>query len=344
MTPSTAWVRASIVVEFRDQAARRGLAIDSLLREAGIDRSCLDDPLRLVPFDSVVALFDLAAKRSGSPAFGLELADSFRPGATGLVGHLVLAAPTVRQALQSVTRYMDTTMSHVETAFTEKGGIGHFTWKLPDAITASRLQFNVFIAGIAVKRMRLAAGEDWQPLSVELEHRELPCPEEVRRALGNRVRYQRPVNRIAIDPGCLAKPMPGFDPSLFAMLSDLAERWLAEGGDDPRIVGAAREEIVARLKSGKASLDTVANGIGIAPRSLQWRLDQVGTSFQKLLNETRSNLAEHLLRDTDKPVTEIAYDLGFSDPSAFTRAARRWFEMSPRAYRRLQRRGEGPKA
>ena len=329
-----------MLLEVRKQAARRGLLLEPLMQDVGIDLSCLEDPLRLVPLDAVVALFELAAQRQGDPCFGLEMARTFRPGGSGLIGHLVLSAPTVRHALRCAARYIGTTMSHVEISFAESDGVGHLGWKLPQGITASQLQYNSFIAGVAVQRLRLAAGEDWQPLSVELEHRELPAREELRRALGSRVRFQRPANRISIDPGCLARPMPGFDPALFAMLSDLADRWLAEAGDAPRIVGAAREEIVARLKSGKASLDSVASAIGIAPRSLQWRLDQVGTSFQRLLNETRLSLAEHLLRDTDKPVTEIAYDLGFSDPSAFTRAARRWFEMSPRAYRQLQRKGE----
>jgi PAS domain S-box-containing protein len=74
----------------------------------------------------------------------------------------------------------------------------------------------------------------------------------------------------------------------------------------------------------------------------RWRLERSGTSFERLLNATRAHIAEHLLRDTDRSLTEIAFDLGFSDPSAFTRAARRWFNMPPRVYRQMQRRGEIP--
>jgi AraC-like DNA-binding protein len=75
---------------------------------------------------------------------------------------------------------------------------------------------------------------------------------------------------------------------------------------------------------------------------LQWRLEQEGTSFEKELGDVRAHRAMHLLANTDKSITEIAFELGFTDPSTFSRAARRWFSDTPLAVRRKARRGYAP--
>ena len=151
---------------------------------------------------------------------------------------------------------------------------------------------------------------DWRPLSVDFDHRELPCAEEYRKTFGERVRFSQPVNVLVLDKLSLVKAMPTADAALYAILSDLADRWLAELAEEPEVPDQVADEIATRLKSGTADLEHVADGAGLRPRALQWRLEQSGTSFEKLLNETRAHIAEHLLRDTDRSLTDIAFDLG----------------------------------
>ena len=333
-------IRSSILTEFRDYAARGGHAIEPLLEAAGIDRACLDDPLAMAPLNGVIELFDTAAKAMADPCLGLHFAETFSPRGAGLLGHMCASAPTVREALACAARSISVFATKVSAKFEERGGVGYLSWTLPPVVTATRIQFSTFAMATLVHGLRTAAGPDWRPLNVEFDHRELPCVEEARRIFGERVRFSQPANALVVDKLCLVRPVPTADPALFAILSDLAERWLAELAEEPEVADTVADEIVTRLRHGTADLEHVAGGIGLTPRALQWRLEQSGTSFEKLLNETRAHIAEHLLRDTDRSLTEIAFDLGFSDPSAFTRAARRWFNMPPRVYRQMQRRGE----
>ena len=76
----------------------------------------------------------------------------------------------------------------------------------------------------------------------------------------------------------------------------------------------------------------------MSPRSLQNRLAQHNTTFERVLSDTRRSLAERYLRDSDIPLTEIAFLLGFSEQSAFTRAARAWFGCPPSQLRKEGRR------
>jgi AraC-like DNA-binding protein len=81
------------------------------------------------------------------------------------------------------------------------------------------------------------------------------------------------------------------------------------------------------------SLDRVASTLGVSARTLQRQLREEGTSFAGVLTELRREMAPALLRDGRLAVSEVAFLLGYEDPSAFQRAFRRWFGRSPRAFR-----------
>jgi AraC-like DNA-binding protein len=81
------------------------------------------------------------------------------------------------------------------------------------------------------------------------------------------------------------------------------------------------------------ALSAVARKLGTGARTLQRRLHAEGSSFHELVHETRSTLAKNYLRNPEIAICEIAYLLGFSQPSAFHRAFQRWTGMTPRSFR-----------
>jgi AraC-like DNA-binding protein len=74
--------------------------------------------------------------------------------------------------------------------------------------------------------------------------------------------------------------------------------------------------------------------LALSPRSLRRKLDQEGTSFRKLLEEERRQLALQLLKNSAMKLDELAIHLGYTDTASFTRAFRRWMHCSPGEYRR----------
>jgi AraC-like DNA-binding protein len=84
------------------------------------------------------------------------------------------------------------------------------------------------------------------------------------------------------------------------------------------------------------SIDAVAAGLAMSPRTLQRRLAASGTSYQRLVTEVREELARNHLRDSRLSIGEIAFVLGFSDVSAFHRAFKRWTAQTPSAFRGAQ--------
>src|SRR5690606_15263344 len=91
--------------------------------------------------------------------------------------------------------------------------------------------------------------------------------------------------------------------------------------------------VVSERLSGDFTPEGVAAGLGMSSRSLQRKLQELGTSYASILNETRRDLATRYLMDARYSVTEVAFLVGFEDASAFARAFRRWTGRSPSAYR-----------
>jgi len=98
-------------------------------------------------------------------------------------------------------------------------------------------------------------------------------------------------------------------------------------------IGDVNSLIASMLESGTASLDTVAAKLEMTPRQLRHQLKTADTSFQQLLNNLRHSLAKRLLSKTNEDISEIVYLTGFSEPSTFYRAFKRWEKTTPIEYR-----------
>src|SRR5262249_16896150 len=107
---------------------------------------------------------------------------------------------------------------------------------------------------------------------------------------------------------------------------------LEKRGDDSPL-DRMRELIAEALQSGVPTLDQIAKKMATSERTLRRRLEAEGTSFRALLDETRARLARSYVSDRRMPLSEVAFLLGFPEPSAFHRAFKRWTETTPSAWR-----------
>jgi AraC-like DNA-binding protein len=194
---------------------------------------------------------------------------------------------------------------------------------------------------LVIIRLRHNAGASWMPMGVYLEHRALPCQQDVLRILGPNVHYDCPQNELHIRKSVLDRSAGQADQRLYDLVRQLGDRLLVERRARADIVLQTQQAIVRCLDNGETTLDCAAEKLELTGSALQSRLAASGTTFDAQLQETRIGLAETYLRDTDLPLTDIALLLGFSELSAFTRAAGRWFGMPPSQHRmRLRRQSE----
>ena len=129
------------------------------------------------------------------------------------------------------------------------------------------------------------------------------------------------------------KILPGSHPQLAELNDQIMIEYLAKLDQD-HISQKAKATIDDQLPSGNVTDEIVARSLYMSSRKLQRQLKKAGTTFNTLLNEVRQDLAKKYLREEDTSMTEIAFLLGFSESSAFSRAFKRWTGVSPTTYRK----------
>ena len=174
------------------------------------------------------------------------MSGSVTPGGTGLLGKLMVSAPSVREALGVMNKYGHVHMTKVVTGVDEVDGLVHAHWTLPSEITAPRLQYSSFLSALIVRRLAEAIGGDWRPLSCEFAHRAFDCREDAARVFGDRLEFDAPKNEFVFEQRYLDCPMPHANAMMFAVYEDLMRRW----GEDletertPNVVISVREQIL----------------------------------------------------------------------------------------------------
>jgi AraC-like DNA-binding protein len=318
----------------------RDIDVTELLAEAGLPLQALSEKELAIAFSATALMFDLVARRLNDPIFGLSYARAFPPAGTGLLGQVVLSAPTVRDSLKALKAYLHINISHVDVQFNEGDGIAKFEFTWPASLSVPQTQIISFYMASLILRLREATGSAWLPLAVEFQHREPEALDAYQAFFGTRLSFERKSNAIVVDATSLAKRMPVIYDGLHASLLELSAHKLKEQQVATTVAAQVRDLMAARLSHEMPfDLEAVSSELQISTRALQWRLEQEETSYEKVLLVTRMAEAEKYLRDSSYQLTRIAALLGFSELSAFTRWSQKHFLMTPSAMRQHLRVG-----
>ncbi len=331
--PSITAVGTSVMTRFVDG---QGIASETLFRSVGIDPQTLsaskvDD---YVPLTRAADAFRLAADAVDDPFVGLHAAEKVMPPIRHAHIFATVAAPDLRTALEKVAQHFSRVVK-IPTSFSERNNIGVFEYRL-NGTGQDNPELVDFVAVRVLRIVERALGMKWRPAGVQISRTAPRYADEHNRVFGTNVEFGHKINRIFIDRNLLSAPLPGADETLFNILDACCERLLMASTNDRDSLDRIRQYIVESIDNDAATAATAAAYLGVTRGKMQRTLKRQGTSFQCLLDTTRMEMAHHYLTETSFELSEIALLLGFSEQSAFTRAARRWFGIPPKRYRRLQ--------
>jgi AraC-like DNA-binding protein len=250
----------------------------------------------------------------------------------GAFGMAVVSAPNLDQALQVLCRYMRlyADVSFAATVIGEKEV--EFNWAYSPLIAARDVLCDR-AARLFKVRMRLLFGEAWEPQRVYLQRAKPDELRPYRQALCSTLTFDAPMNRIVLRRSDLDLPNVHANANTHEIAIALADRMMAERRIPDDLSIRAREDILHHLADEGLNMNETARRLGTSPRSLQRRLEELGTTYQRLSDDVRRALADELLKQTTLPMGEIAFRLGFANQANLTRASKRWFGLSPRQVR-----------
>ncbi len=313
-------------------ASLHNIALGPLAQSVGIDPGDLGRTDVRISLESFMRLLYLLEIVSGDDCIGLRYGLHFRQGDSGAFGFALLHAPTLREALRLYRSYLRIAVDHATFEIAEEQPDVVIRWRYSQLI-AYPTQFADFHAALIVKVLRSFLGAGWAPRKVDLLRQHPRATVLHRTHFGPSVSFgATAMNSIVFSGQQLDHPSGQDDSRLLEMMETVCHASLASLDRSKDLRLQVAEEILALLPLGDASLHRVASAIAMGERSLQRRLAGLGTSFDKLVEHTRRDLSDRLLA-TGAPLAEISYLCGYSNASAYSRAARGWYGMSPHTMR-----------
>lgn len=318
-------------------ALQHQISLGPLADSVGIDIADLQRPEKRIGLDAFMRLLHLLEIISGDDCLGLRYALHFRQGDSGAFGFAILHAPSLREGLRIYQSYQRIVADNSHFDIAEERDEVTVSWRYTRMIEYPE-QYTDFRAGLLVKVLRGFLGAEWTPRRVELM-RQRPRNTSLHRVhFGAGVTFQTSsLNSLTFASSALDARSGSDDPRLFEMMEDACRMALQAIDRSRDLRLQVSEHILELLPWGEANLARIAAAMAMGERSLQRRLNEFGTNFETLVEETRRDLSDRLL-GTDTPLSEISYRCGYSNASGYSRAARGWYGMSPLAMRqRLKR-------
>ncbi len=282
-----------------------------------------------IPHKTVDRLWKEATTLIKDSCLGLRGAEFWHPSHFNALGYAWLASSTLREALSRLERYIHMLSQDVGVQLDDTREGLRFT--LCDPL-AHRVRTDLCMATVMVM-CRLNFGPNLKPVAVRLVRPEPFCGEKFFAFFKGPVFFDAASDSLTLRKKDTDKPLPGGNPHL-ARISDHIIIGYLSALNSYDVVHRTQTAIVALLPSGVISEEKVADKLYMSVRSLRRKLQEGGTSFRKLLDRTREELARQYICDEGVDLTEIAFLLGFSEHSAFSRAFKRWTGQTPSDMRR----------
>lgn len=316
-----------------DLAAERGLDQRRLLEIAGVAAGDLSDLDSRAPASCMIDAYRWVAERLGDSDFGLAIGAGYRARNLGLVGHVMRHSSNLRHAFERLVRYRRWVIETLEVELVTSRSTLELI-ETPDIRLGSMRHVCDDYLGSALAIARELTGRELVPLSVSFYYPKPTSIDAHERHFRCPLTFGAGRGRLVFSAVDADRAVIGADSELLVYLDRHAEDVMAGLGTAGSFSERVRRFLWAKISAGtQPTLESAARELAVSERTLQRRLRAEEATFGGLVEGFRSRLARALLHDKSLAIYEVAYLLGYSEPSAFNRAFRRWTGSSPRQFR-----------
>ncbi|MFF9321507.1 AraC family transcriptional regulator [Streptomyces sp. NPDC014735] len=330
-------VRNAALSNYVEVSQSLGIDPRSLMKHVGLNHVDLTVQDRWISGVAVAQLLELSATASHREDFGLLLAERRRFSNLGRISLVIREEPDVRSILELLVRHEYMYNEMLRSRLSGANGLATLKVSLDLGEAMAARQAVELAVGSFHRVLRTFLGTRWQPVAVCFTHSAPADTRTHRRFFGPAVEFDRDFNGIVFYASDLDTPNPMSDPLLRTYARQYFESIAVS--KDTTVLDRVRELIEVLLPTGRCSIEQVACSLGVDRRTVHRHLSASGETFSSLLNATRTQLAEQLVANPRRSLTEISRLLGFSASSAFSRWFSERFGCSPREWRR-QRAGQ----
>jgi AraC-like DNA-binding protein len=314
--------------------AARGVDAQRLWELLGVPPSMVNDPDATVDLERVYDVWEAAYARLQDPALAMDITRAGRRPPQDIISFAVMTSPTFGDALETAVRFLRVRATSFRWELVRDGAV---LWVVQHREGEDRIGRRLAVEATQAELVmfsRSFSGVDFAPTEVHFEHPVLGVTRAHQELFRCPVTFGAARNAVGLDSRLLSRPMPKGDPALAAYFLEQARQALQRREQaEPEDVTDQVRRVVAQDPRDVPSLEAAARRLGMSGRTLRRRLDEAGSSYQALVDEVRAAIARRHLGMRTLALGEIAYLVGFSEPSAFHRAFKRWTGMTPQEFR-----------
>lgn len=316
----------------------------ALFEELGLDPQRSYDPSAHYPIDKVYALLQRALEVTGDDAFGLRISRFLPNTYVPALNMLVATSENLLTGFEALCRFFKVVNDVIELKLIcEKDcvfleyGVAKDIEKLLPAGTQQMMPAVAVDATFAgmVDNVRNTLDPKFKVKRVCFRHSKPVSSQAFDDLFQAPICYDQPADRLEFDRDVLTAPLITANPEL-AQVNEQILKNLLESANQDQIITEIQLHILDQLKQGEPSQEDIAQSLHLSARQLRRKLQQSGTSYAQLLQDTRHDLAKKYLLQANLTVCDIAQLLGFNDQSNFSKAFKRWQGSSPASYRKQE--------
>jgi AraC-like DNA-binding protein len=331
-TPGQHNVLAAAATGFREFICQNGGDAENLFSSVGIAEAQLTNVNLPLDLKTYVSMMERAAAQTGKENFGLWYGQQFQPEMLGLIGGIAIASPTLGAALTNLAHLFPYHQQATHTNLACQDGLMRLEYRILDGGIVERRQDAELTLGMFVNVFRHCLGSQWAPEEIHCEHPKPEGWEEHEGAFSAPVHFGQGTNAVVFRKETLNCRMPKSNVHHLDLLCD--QLLLISGGKGRvSLFDQVKGEIRRRLPEGIPYIETIAEAVGLPRWTLQRRLADYNLCYSEIVDLVRRELAERHVRQPYVGIVDIAEILGYSELSAFSRAFRRWFGLSPQKFR-----------
>jgi AraC-like DNA-binding protein len=313
-----------------------GVSVPAVLRRAGLPQHLFEQTRILVSTEELFALWRAIGEVSKDASIGLRLGTETSIARFHPSGLAALSTESFGAAIDHMARYKRLSVpEEILHERVENEWAIRFRWTLAVDLEPSVLVEHCFAWVLTIARE--GTGTKIKPLRVELVQ-----PRSHTKALEKH--FGCPVvcgasrNAIIFRADDAAIPFVTRNAELLEMLAPQFDQELKDRtAVEDHFIDLVRGAIQQRLTGHRPVVDDVAKDLHMSPRTLQRRLQDSGSNYQRVLDEARRQMARYYLSNSVLELAEAAYLLGYEDANSFARAFRAWEGVPPRDWREAQR-------
>ena len=320
-------VFAPSISSFWRQIEDYGIDPEPLFRKHGVPASKLYDPNARISDLLIHRIAIEVAEKTNDPFFGLKEEKYVLPSHIGPLGFAWLASTSLRSAFERLRRYIKVIHEKIQIEISEKSNALVISIYSDTPYVKTRYRDDAQLA-ILARMCRFISGDEWNPMKVTITHSAPADTSYYFQLFRCPVEFNAEQNSLYIDKYDAERRLAGSNKQLAQLNDHIVVRYLASQKKDD-IVNRVKASILENLGEGHVTELAIAQTLHMSARNLNRKLSAVNASFKALLLEIRTELASQYINDPTLTLTEISYQLGFSEISSFSRAYKRWTGQSP---------------